>query len=112
MTPEELLKRRCKVMVDYPNSRFKVGEIFSDVEHPQYYESFPVIFKALSWWEERKPEDMPKHLRSIDFPEIVRQVIEWLPTGAGYTYGNNSFSHTKGFVPITEEEYLSKKNNI
>lgn len=92
MTPEELLIPRFKVISDYPESPFSIGDIlkynsvldkyiyfYEDGDvisiNPKYY---PAIFKKLEWWEERNIEELPEYLQEIiDGKQVVYQVFEY-----------------------------------
>jgi hypothetical protein len=71
MKAKELLKPRFKVISDYPNSNYKVGEIIESTEIfeegcPAFqFDTYPHIFKKLNWWEYRTKEQMPKKLKSL-----------------------------------------------
>ena len=60
MTNEELLIPRFKVMLDYPNSNYKVGLVIT-TDFTDYY---PHIFKPMKWWEEREQKAMPMFLKN------------------------------------------------
>jgi hypothetical protein len=72
MTNEELMTPRFRVIADYPNSLFKIGEILTGNQrlfcdkNSERYSDFPNIFQPLEWWEERSLEDLPKYLRFKD----------------------------------------------
>ena len=92
MSPDELLKPRVKVMMDYLNSDFAVGTIIEAEEKTTFFtgdlqwitkpilhknggkrsqycmlifDAFPHIFKPLNWWEERDLDSMPRYVRCI-----------------------------------------------
>lgn len=77
MRKEELLKPRYKVIADYPNSIWTVGEILPDFPEPYAKENFgkyPHLFKPLQWWEERENKDMPEYV--CHYGELFK-VQEW-----------------------------------
>lgn len=141
MSIDELLRPRYKVIADYPESRFTVGDILhrydfktsangtytyvTNLDSPlqgsnikkEYAETLPHLFKKLEWWEERKPEDLPKHVRydnkvsrivDIEYDDNNRMYqIEW--DGQGLFHLDNQYQ-LKGFSfwevePATAEEY-------
>ena len=72
---QELLKPRYKVIADYPDSVFIVGEI---LRNPTYESKYPHLFKKLEWWEDRKPEEMPKYLKhTYDGKTSYYKIIKW-----------------------------------
>lgn len=76
MTVEALLKPRYKVIADYPNSIYSIGEIIEcDAEEDCTLHKWPAIFKKLHWSEDRKPEDMPQFIKSKD--KRVWLIKEW-----------------------------------
>ena len=75
MTVKELLKDRWKVIADFPDSYFKVGDI-EDRDWAKYVNTedeadgilwkisdFPHLFKKLEWWEEREIKDLPDYIK-------------------------------------------------
>jgi hypothetical protein len=83
LSVEELLRPRIKCMIRYPDSPFPVGAILEqDIEEPNIYhyrdsqnrhwtledpQLYPEVFKEMQWWEDRKPDDMPKYVKEGDF---------------------------------------------
>ncbi len=117
MTPEELLIPRYKVISDWPdNAKRTVGEIITSESesHSKYFETYPVLFKKLEWWEDRKPEDMPAYVRCIRtpdqniMPDMVLKTPDWNTTWVKGSIGQTKHFvvvNTNCFVPATEEEY-------
>lgn len=71
MKPESLLKPRWKVVANYPESAFFVGQVIMAPNFAEDFTSkfwakdkdnFPHLFKKLEWWEERKVGDMPEYI--------------------------------------------------
>lgn len=122
MTPDELLKPRYKVIADYPNSRFKIGDILFKYIYPssesiytyvtnpeiplkgtslspEYVEKMNHLFKPLQWWEDRKAEDMPGYVKD---ERGVFKVKEWhLHLASNVTVYIDSTIHA-GYVDCTE----------
>lgn len=115
MTPEELLKPRYKVIADYPESPYKIGDIefngtWSDNDSLANY---PSIFRKLEWWEERDVKDMPGYLKDTGDGEVFK-VREWLDYSMAVIWlnKNKKINHTgfhqantEHFLPATESEY-------
>lgn len=87
MTPQELLIPRYKVISDYPNGCFKLGEILTEWIGNTYSgdnkytviskpDKFPAIFKSLKWWEERNIEELPKYLKIRDAIRVVSLIFK------------------------------------
>lgn len=134
LSVEELLKTRFKVIGDYPDSQFKVGEILYIPNHkafPTWFqtnrrsnnegrfeavlEKYPNIFKKLFWWEERQPEDMPEYVRQIRSQKIIKSEYDFPKLLSGpfvENYTTSPHSYIFYFVPATKEEYDNqiKKN--
>lgn len=133
MDTKELLKQRYLVIADYPRNDLGVGHVinFTEVDHkgrpiynfgterdditwvkPGYFEQFPAIFRPLSWWENRKVEDMPKYLViGTQFGRQVVKVNRYDDFGFFYTEVTERyllFGYTK---PATPEEYTTYTNN-
>ncbi len=89
---DHLLKPRYKVIADYPDSKFKVGEILfvpNPKEFPNWFqtnrrfnnegrfeavlEAYPHIFKKLEWWEHRTIEE----LKSIKYVKVIKYRGYW-----------------------------------
>lgn len=121
MERDELMKPRYKVIADYPDSTFEVGEI-EDRNWSAYVngeddtdgviwslESFPHLFRKLEWWEERKPEDMPQYLRYEDkvctLGDIGKNRLKEFATIFHPTGG--ACVHLSLLTPATEAEYLA-----
>jgi hypothetical protein len=76
---EDLLKPRFKVIADYPDSLFAVGEVLQLRHFPNngnvwgyarcgiwdeaHLLKFPNIFSKMEWWEERDEKDMPEYVK-------------------------------------------------
>ena len=120
MTNEELLKPRYIVIADYPGKYVKVGRIFkSDIG--EYYDRFPAIFRKLEWWEDRKPEDMPKYVKLViaGKTQYVHRALDWGRMNCNghplYDYYNRvgtlMSSCVADLLPATEAEYLEYINS-
>jgi hypothetical protein len=89
MTAEQLLKPRFEVIADYPDCKFKIGDILNqdgvlyDHKEPQTIELnpalYPHLFQKLNWWEHRKAEEMPKRLicKAIEGDTEILEIEEW-----------------------------------
>jgi hypothetical protein len=116
MTTEELMKPRWKVIADYPNSPFFIGQVFTipnfDNQFTKDYwaaekNKYPNIFEPLPWWKERKVEDMPEYVRHTASGKTWKVKEYDLPTGA-HLVGNEISSYwavMKNLVPATESDY-------
>lgn len=131
MTPEELLKPRFKVIANYPNSPFQIGDILPKALETDWVyldegmqkqtllecEKYPALFKKLEWWEERAEKDLPQYLR---LKGNIWKVDKWKENFIGKftpSYKNeegNDFLSIEWhffkneFLPATEEEYLKQ----
>ena len=128
MTPEELLIPRFKVISDYPESPFSIGDIlkynsvldmyiyfYEDGDvisiNPKYY---PAIFKPLEWWEERSIEELPEYVKNADgvyktyfsIPSKNGSLWEWQVVHPTKEYGAEiMYILDNKMEPSTEEEY-------
>ena len=124
MTKEQLLMPRYKVIADYPDSDFNVGEILdrdwgwdgNDEEgFKKSISMYPHLFRKLEWWEERKIDDIGYILVNSDFHYGIAKPIKIL----GDAWGNDIVRldgwkfdvQLKYCSPATEEEYLTFKNS-
>lgn len=133
MTIEQLMQPRWKVLADYPQSVYTVGEIlfYKDVTSSigAFFREYPHLFKKLEWWEERKVEDMPMYLKhewvvdSLNKP-VASIVVKVQSHFKCYNkvqecYSPSNFTTTLGFrersyfdyLPSTEQEYLNYQSN-
>lgn len=129
MTPEELLIRRYKMIAPVPfepaKSMYNVGDIFTDdgkntvrnqngdAVYPVEWDKYPHLFKPFAWWEDRKPEDMPrfvKRLRNDKSIEVMR-VLDPRCNMRKFGHEPNTIEHRfiypdgTGYIPATLEEY-------
>lgn len=132
LTKEQLLLERVKVISDYPDSIYKIGDIIvysrevaqsydewhnvrtgeKSFKNPGFFKKYPHIFQPLPWWSDRKPEDMPDYLR-INYGNgpVLCNVSQWMHKIGEqmvFEYYKNGLAlreTTKGTEPITEEEY-------
>lgn len=125
---------RYKVLVDYPASRYKAGDVIvrdNDVPDKQDPRNFPNVFQKLKWWECMETDF--NALFTIKFCKIVRTHGYWrngdiLPVSGYVTDTDRRNPVFVGFFlkgysgpekyeldrvePATEEEFLAwKKEN-
>jgi len=137
MSIEDLLKPRYKVIADYPNSPYEIGDLLTNngsflitITHfwdewgelqkqKNFHEEsdvlkYPHLFKKLKWWEERTPEEIGYVCFNTDTHYLKGKVIRVLGDGWGNTtlrVDNAKFDlYPKYCTPITEEEYLTYQN--
>jgi len=117
LTKKELLQPRVLVLIYYPGSPFKIGEVLTlglptsihygnskyCVDKAEVKKS-PQVFRILQWWEHRKKEDMPKYL-------IWGKLIFIASYNAALThaYIGDSFTHLQNMLPSTEHSYKRQK---
>lgn len=127
---KDLLTPRYKVIADYPGNQVEVGTIYEQSDSVYFKEvtdryakdailateivKYPHLFSKLYWWDERKVEDMPVHVKTTWQGELtgVHKVLLWkiecLLTPVGYLNFDVVPSvirldvHTE---PATEQEY-------
>jgi hypothetical protein len=134
MTVEELLIPRCRVLADYPNSYFKVGDILTGspkiptgavgkfindttgwawVFTPEKYRS---IFQKVFWYEERRLEDLPKYIRIKDLYYEVKWKENLIREASPDTEDDNLkvdfWFNKQTSVPLTEEQFLRESENF
>lgn len=151
-TIEHLLSPRFKVIADYPGSEFQLGITIEYGSYPEgeqgekclfvtlpelplkevwpnpsvfhEFEKYPRIFFPLSWWEDRKMEEMPKYLKSdrsiategLDQGFEYYKVDKWiLPKSFGpvaiiegtKTILDHPIFPREDLFPCSEEEFLA-----
>lgn len=122
MTAEQLLKKRYKVIADWPkNDDCNVGDILelsAEYGGEQLYrfgeaqslwsvsdfKQYPHLFKELQWWEDRKPEDMPGYVTWSHGHSSFGKIEK-----ASYVFGDGT-PRVNGlnidcFLPATESDW-------
>ena len=81
---EKLLLPRFKVVADYPNSPYVVGEVKDNLgpNLAKHFSQWPHLFQPLPWWSDRNVEDMPEYVwyNPSGFTKrelIVLKVAQW-----------------------------------
>lgn len=115
MTKKELLKPRYKVIADYPDGIWEVGDIIHDgfKGWQGIAPDYPHLFKPLQWWEERELKDMPEYLTyqfMPDSPLKVKKVDNHFTNSAGNPnrfgfMAQDDFHSYSKTTPATEQEY-------
>jgi hypothetical protein len=117
-TVEELLKPRYKVIADYPESPFKIGRIYDYGEALpgpglSSFEPYPHLFRKLEWWEDRKPEEIPKYYNYPAKGGIYK--TQFLPQGGvvmlDFKPTETVSCRLEHCLPATEEQYLDYINS-
>jgi hypothetical protein len=73
--------------------------------------SYPLIFKELQWWENRKVEDMPEYVKCVKSPDNLhrKNEIYYVISYASNTECRSKLGtiilNTNCYLPATEEEY-------
>lgn len=154
---DHLLRPRVVVENKWPGCQYTVGDIL--IKDGKYYwvvgdtgwyskviesdiEPYPYLMRPLSWWEHRKPEEMPEYVKlNADGCSLKRgtiyQVFEWgtYPDEgrkfgnegelyAAYIVAEDTRTHDKGemvtinvlhLLPVTQsqyDEYLKTISNV
>ena len=130
---EDLLKPRYKVIADYPDSEFKIGDIKTvtggDLRFTEgYFNAYPAIFKRIEWYEDRERNEMPKYVKDVFRPGMVNDIYVYCvkkhftqdctPIGGKvredkkYWVDKNDFSHLYNhYEPADETEYQNFKSD-
>lgn len=116
MSNEDLLKPRYKVIADYPDSTFSIGDVLmTDVNsffRKHCLLGYPAIFRKPEWWEEREEKDMPEYVKIIgdDDNEIIIKVFGYQDGRIVYKNGGGTLLHYA--LPYTKEEYDNQQSKI
>jgi len=135
-TVEELMRPRYKVIADYPEMErhnIRIGDIITRSESAMYadktqdgtpvvaidHEIFPAVFRRLSWWEDRSPEDMPRYLRSSETypdPHFIKVNKNYATFFEGEYYSKDTFKpywecHYNLYFPATEQQFNEFTDN-
>ena len=116
---DELMSPRYEQIADYPGNDIEVGEVFEPNEHfPEIYlKKYPHLFRKLSWWEHRKPEEMPEYLsHTIQGKTTYHKIICWDMSNLNYIIGYEDerngcnlgiWAKEYTYQPATEQDYLN-----
>ncbi len=134
---EQLLNPRYKVIADYPESMYDLGEILTLSKGDdkrftgQYYaftnggavtvewlDRYGHLFKKMEWWEDRKADELPQYVISgygkvdkvISWDGVSNEGVPmfWYKTQEGQTTANN----VKWLQPSDETEYQQYLNSL
>jgi hypothetical protein len=98
---------RYKVIADYPDSPYKIGQILTDMVGLNKY---PRVFKPLEWWEGVPFEELPMYLKYYVSGCIKRAVRYEMSMGALWASdGEGNVYIVRGCLPATEQEYNDYK---
>lgn len=126
------MKPRFKVIADYPDSPFGVGQILplifkaagwryeyvtyegQDYISESQLKEYPHLFKEMEWFEDRKKEDMPKYIKSkrtgnIGVVEKWNMSKESKAVDTYASVGSYCWFVT-GIEPCTEQQYTDYVN--
>lgn len=117
---EHLLAPRYKVIADYPNSPYYVGQVLSGDSYKTnepYGGRYPKIFVKLEWWEERQESEMPRFVK-VNNPNLkchgdVKQVTTYcFDTLDDRAYFIQGWLELEHLLPATEQDYLTYTSQI
>lgn len=122
MNTEELLKPRYKVIADYPNSPYTVGDVykFKKKLRNSFYEKengfspanlyapdqYPHLFRKLEWWEERNETDLPQYVKHGQNGK-PRKVVRIYRENIIEFEGGRTRRLNEKYLPSTLEEYTN-----
>jgi len=125
MTNEQLLSPRYEVVAEDTSKTFKQGDVFQfekiypysgyscefngRIVAPAFFDKFPHLFKKLSWYERRPPDNMPEYvLWAESTDQEVSKVTEWDNKHSGmYARIDGGLVHpgTSCLMPATIQDY-------
>jgi len=114
MTKDELLKRRWKVIADYPKNPYKVGHIIQSEFGwiTDYVKPYPHLFRELHWSEDREILDLPEYVKGIGgyFKDKIFKIAPPSQNGRKWHIDNEIEHQTflrwaTAFMPSDESEY-------
>lgn len=134
MNPQDLMKPRYKVIADYPGNKMKVGGIIELMPYGSFvgdafhskdgskiwfdkyeiddFKNYPAVIRLLSWWEERKAEDMPEYIR-LNQIQVVKVGKHHSQRHDEFYASDTKYNYAYGICkPATESEYLQSKEAI
>ncbi len=114
----DLLTPRFKVIADYPNSFFDIGEITENEFTLIDLEKYPHLFKKLGWWEDREIEELPQYLKSenqvFKVSNYFYRIHKLLFSSYDDKYDQefDDYFLFNDYEPSTEEEYNEYLKNL
>lgn len=123
-----LMKPRYKVIADWPGADYLPGDIFTmepdedgtmlDKIHFVFEHTckkFPHLFKPLSWWEERKPGEMPEYVKNnkVVIKILIGRDISESCSAWMFEKSPDGLRHRlelSYYQPATQNEYLNYLN--
>lgn len=125
---EQLMRPRYRLSADYPGNSRPIGFVFTmdkkDEEgwytttgylQEKFFTMYPHLFKPLSWWEDRAPEEMPKYLKDVNgvIEKGVWEKSTYKPNTLQFRTENAVWQGIDivmcMFEPATEQEYLTSR---
>lgn len=114
LTKEQLLQDRIKVIADYPDNPWDVGDILYPFDGATQqiigfpdFKKYPHIFQPLPWWSDRKIEDMPEYVYCPS-RKMYFKIDKW---GIDHFVINGKTKRQyDNYVPATETEYTAYIN--
>lgn len=135
MTPEQLMKPRFKVALNFPGNLFPIGSIIeADFENPDLWiiaelglkspelhdhpSKWPDVFKEMQWWEDRQLADNPIYVKPSErgltfFHDKIYKVKHYSGKDC-YDHlrlVDEQVGHAQWFLPATEEEYNAQQTS-
>lgn len=106
------MKKRYKVIADYPMNPCEVGFIYdSEILTPNIEamcEAYPAIFQPLAWYEHRTAEEMPEYVKDRD--GIISKINRYDMGRLAY-YDEEDILFTLGSTsPATLQDYTEYLN--
>jgi len=131
LSVEDLNKPRFKVIADYPENPFSIGQVlqlrifganhaYCDIyghysKDIKFFNKYSHLFKKLDWWVDRKIEDMPEYIIGKHAgEENYIKVDKWIMGDAGYpiTISDGVTYYAPYSKPISKEEYETFINTL
>lgn len=99
---------------NYPGNKYDIGYIHTvNEDETDLFESYPLIYRLMSWWEKRKPEELPQYVRLVSGESYfsigdVLRVADWnysYKTGWVCVINNTEQFYASNVEPITKQEF-------
>lgn len=132
MNVADLMINRYKVIADYPESKYQVGFILTQIAGVTYrvndspfptainnIDKYPHLFRKLAWYEEGDVKDMPEYVKEDKTGKVYKLLDE---SQDNRMYGHRSdemelriFKYSVGYLgqkysPASQHDYETFKN--
>lgn len=122
MTTEQLLTPRYKVIAEWPDNTFDIGQILTESDMVEDWlqtdnflhgfklsevEKYPHLFQKLEWHEDRNAGELPMYVKTGSGNRVAKAKFDLTETSAYYMFLDDEIHPYSpfGWLPADESEY-------